>query len=322
MNKISVIMPAYNCEKFIAKAINSVLTQTYSNIELIIVDDASTDHTLAICKSVNDARIQLIHNNTNQGVSYSRNKGLENASGDYIFFLDSDDYIDHTLFETIFRIDNYSLYDFIVFGKTFDYNGISREVTLPLKQGAYYVTDIVKNKINAMLDVSIGVWITNKLYKRDIVGGTRFREDLTNGEDVQFGCELIKKTKRFYVLDSYGSFYNRDNEFSLSKMGVKNILKTYVLQINCHKDIVAHCNCRLGKAFYANYMRFLSYCFQKLITCTSLNNKQKAQAIGCFTDNYDFSNEIKHAKGNFENLLKDALLTKNFESLLEDKWKV
>lgn len=90
---VSIIMPAYNCEKYIAESINSVLMQSYKNYELIIIDDGSKDKTVEIIKnfSLRDSRLKICINKKNQGVSYSRNKGIEIAVGEWIAFLDSDD---------------------------------------------------------------------------------------------------------------------------------------------------------------------------------------------------------------------------------------
>jgi teichuronic acid biosynthesis glycosyltransferase TuaG len=90
---VSIVMPAYNCEKIIMEAINSVLAQTYKNWELLILDDGSKDNTLQIIKnfSQKESRIKVIPNGKNMGVSATRNRGIELASGDWIAFLDSDD---------------------------------------------------------------------------------------------------------------------------------------------------------------------------------------------------------------------------------------
>ena len=90
---VSIIMPAYNCEKYVADSINSVLEQTYKNYELIIIDDGSQDKTVEIIKyySLKDSRIKIYLNENNQGVSYSRNRGISEAMGEWISFLDSDD---------------------------------------------------------------------------------------------------------------------------------------------------------------------------------------------------------------------------------------
>src|SRR5574344_1285690 len=94
INKISVIMPAYNTEKYIGEAIESILSQTYQNQELIIINDGSSNRTKEIVENYkkNDSRIILI-NKTNQGVAAARNDALSIASGDWICILDSDDYL-------------------------------------------------------------------------------------------------------------------------------------------------------------------------------------------------------------------------------------
>ena len=97
--KFSIIIPAYNVEKYIAKTIVSILSQKYNNFELIVVDDGSYDNTVNIIKKFDDSRIKLFCQK-NSGVSSARNKGISESSGDYIVFVDSDDYIeDWTLLE-------------------------------------------------------------------------------------------------------------------------------------------------------------------------------------------------------------------------------
>lgn len=97
MNKkeaiVSIIMPAYNCEKYVVEAINSVLAQTYKNWELLVLDDGSKDNTLQVIKefSKKDSRIKALPNGKNMGVSATRNRGIELATGEWIAFLDSDD---------------------------------------------------------------------------------------------------------------------------------------------------------------------------------------------------------------------------------------
>lgn len=89
--QVSVVMPAFNASLFISEAIRSVLSQTYSNLELIIIDDCSTDNTVKIVETFTDPRIRLIRNSKNSGISVSRNKGINSAKGEWIAFLDSDD---------------------------------------------------------------------------------------------------------------------------------------------------------------------------------------------------------------------------------------
>ena len=92
---ISIIVPVYNAEKYLNRCISSLLNQTYYNLEIILVNDGSTDNSKKICENAakNDSRIKLI-NSVNEGVSLARNKGLKEANGDYISFVDSDDYVE------------------------------------------------------------------------------------------------------------------------------------------------------------------------------------------------------------------------------------
>ena len=91
---ISVIIPVYNVEKYLDKCIKSVIAQTFSSLEILLIDDGSTDNSGAMCDSyaLNDARIRVIHKQ-NGGLSDARNRGIEEASGHYLSFIDSDDYI-------------------------------------------------------------------------------------------------------------------------------------------------------------------------------------------------------------------------------------
>ncbi len=88
MPLISIIVPLYNAEKYIETCINSILTQTFQNFEVIVVDDCSTDRSLEIVRNYQDPRIKIIHQFTNSGESSSRNLGLANARGKYVYFMD------------------------------------------------------------------------------------------------------------------------------------------------------------------------------------------------------------------------------------------
>lgn len=100
MSKVSVIMPIYNAEKYLSEAIESVLNQTYTNFELLLINDASTDRSKEICRkySKKDSRIVLLDNNSvSHGPGPTRNIGLDYATGEYIYFMDADDWIDQRL---------------------------------------------------------------------------------------------------------------------------------------------------------------------------------------------------------------------------------
>ena len=100
---ISVVVNVFNGEKYIKKCLDSIINQTYKNIEILIVNDGSTDKTLEVCKSIKDKRIRII-DQKNIGISLSRNVGMDNSKGDYIFFVDSDDFIEKDTIEYLYNL--------------------------------------------------------------------------------------------------------------------------------------------------------------------------------------------------------------------------
>lgn len=109
MPRISVIMPLYNAEAFVRKAIESILQQSYKDFELLLIDDCSTDNTLDVVSSIKDSKIKIINNKKNEGIAFSRNKGLELADGQYIALMDDDDLTVPNRFET--QIDYLELHN-------------------------------------------------------------------------------------------------------------------------------------------------------------------------------------------------------------------
>ena len=99
--KVSIIIPVYNGSKFIRRVLYSILIQSYSNYEVIIVDDASTDNTLDIIKEFTDHRIKIITHSENKGVGVARQTALKNATGDFVVFVDSDDVIKDDFLQTL-----------------------------------------------------------------------------------------------------------------------------------------------------------------------------------------------------------------------------
>ena len=111
MDKISVVVPVYNVEKYLRKCIDSIINQTYKNLEIILVDDGSPDKCGEICDEYakKDNRVKVIHKK-NAGVSSARNDGIDNATGEYIIFVDSDDWLEDNAIEIM--VDKLNEYDY------------------------------------------------------------------------------------------------------------------------------------------------------------------------------------------------------------------
>ena len=170
MELISVIVPVYNVESYVAECIESIQNQTYMNLEIILVDDGSKDMSGDICDqyAAYDERIKVIHQE-NGGLSAARNTGIEAANGDYISFVDSDDYIGLTLFEDMLQLlKEYDL-DIIEFTAFRDKSGDIIEGCNDGQLEIYSKEDALRL---AMHDCFVAAW--SKLYKRSTIGDVRF----------------------------------------------------------------------------------------------------------------------------------------------------
>ena len=159
-NKVSIIIPIYNSNKYLKECLDSIINQTYSNLEIILIDDGSKDNSFDICEEYakKDKRIILKKKN-NEGVSATRNLGIEICTGKYILFIDSDDYCNENMIEKI--LYNSQKNDLIICG----YNKIykNKKVHYIVKNKEKNIEDMVIN------DESVGGYLWNKLFKTSII---------------------------------------------------------------------------------------------------------------------------------------------------------
>lgn len=211
----------YNSEKFINRAIRSLLNQTYKNFEIILVNDCSTDQTLLVCEKYIKSNIKLFDLDKNLGVSNARNIGLQNAKGEYVLFLDSDDWLDRN---TLYLLkENIKNSDMLVYGVV--YNRNDKQVAQPLPTiGKFSVTDLFSMG-STLFDVSILHWVTNKVFKLSIIrkNNLLFDQTLKMGEDLDFCMKYLEKIKFINVLDEYLYYYDRTNNRSLTNSNIKSL---------------------------------------------------------------------------------------------------
>jgi glycosyltransferase family protein len=174
--KISVIIPVYNKEKYVTKTIESVLNQTYKNLEIIIINDASTDNSKAICESFKDERIVMINNPKNLGAGATRNLGLSKVTGDFISFVDADDYICEDYYETLYKMieDNNADIAECDFRRVKDYNF---DFAKPENEEIRITNNVEKLKELYSEDEdeyvkTVVIW--NKIYKKELFNGVQY----------------------------------------------------------------------------------------------------------------------------------------------------
>lgn len=189
---ISVIVPVYNNEKFIDKCIASIVNQTYPNLEIIIVDDGSVDNTPAICDAWadKDSRIRVIHKE-NGGVSSAKDLGVRNAMGEYIGFVDSDDWIDKDMYTVLAELIACNGADIACCGIVQEY--FDREgVNVYDKDFLLHGEDIMKSYIS---DVFITPENANKLYKKQLFADVSFSSGIAYAEDFLVNYYLLKQCR-------------------------------------------------------------------------------------------------------------------------------
>ncbi len=191
---ISVIVPVFNAEKTLRQCVDSVLGQDNRDFELLLIDDGSKDSSPTICDEVaaKNNRVKIFHKK-NGGVSSARNLGIDNAQGEWITFIDADDYISESYFDTIGKYDE----DILIKGyKKFDNVGIifGREIE-ELLSNRDFSDFISRNITDSLLRCP---WA--KFYKRSLIGDLRFLTDMKIGEDAWFVFKYLAKCKSFAVL--------------------------------------------------------------------------------------------------------------------------
>ena len=205
-HKFSIVVPVYNVEKYLQNCIDSILAQTYENFELILVNDGSTDGCLNICNNnaSHDKRIVLI-NQTNQGLLAARRVGIRHASGDYIVHIDSDDYCDRSLLETINNRILETNADLILYGYNLVDDLFNVKKTVLLSTYLDCLENVSKERlIEVMIDTTElnNIWI--KCAKRSIVdvdNDYRVYGRLMMGEDVLQSMSLIENACRIVGID-------------------------------------------------------------------------------------------------------------------------
>lgn len=208
---ISVIIPVYKVEKFLKRCVESVLNQSYTNFEIILVDDGSPDNCGKICDDYakKDARISVIHKK-NGGLSSARNAGLDVAKGEWIFFIDSDDCIKEETFEELIKYSEKGKYDVVVGQMAHLYAGNHIK-----KCKLYeYSNDIEKIRKDAIID-KVPNYICSKLIKSFIFENLRFPLN-QKSEDLYICPYVFMKAKSAIVIPKAYYLYSRENENSIS----------------------------------------------------------------------------------------------------------
>jgi len=212
--KVSVVVPVYNAEKYLDTCVQSILGQTYSNLELILINDGSSDRSGEICERYAYENNNVIYKHqSNAGVSAARNVGLETALGDYIVFVDSDDRIKSNMIMSLVEAIENNQADLCVCG----YDVIIDSIIKPITLAAKFVSgkDEIAGYFADHFAEAVASSVCCKLYKRSIIQH-KFDTQLSMGEDLFFNLEYVQQINSVVTISEALYVYDRTNENSLT----------------------------------------------------------------------------------------------------------
>ncbi len=208
MPKISIIIPVYNAEKYLRKCIESVIAQTFKDWEAILINDGSKDSSLAVCYeyATKDKRISVI-DKTNGGPSSARNRGLEQARGEYIYFIDADDWIESNALEILYFNSDNGYFDIVFVGFVREYSNGNMEYSYAYDADTY---SLPKESIICHLykEQAYG-WICTKMLKKEIIEkyNIRFDESIELWEDEMFTSEYLNHVSSVRAINNHPYHY-------------------------------------------------------------------------------------------------------------------
>lgn len=234
---ISVIVPVYNVEKYLERCVKSIAAQTYKDLEILLIDDGSTDKSGKMCDDFQqtDSRIKAFHKQ-NGGLSDARNYGIEHSAGEFISFVDSDDYIDEKMLETLHRLITENDADLAVCSAMDVFEG--KEVT-QVKE----IKEFNLNKVESYKYMLRGDGIPsacNKLYKRQTVGDVRFPAGKLY-EDGFFTPQILKRVEKTAVTSKPMYYYFRRADSITTKPFRKGDLDVIEAYDKCVKQVKELC---------------------------------------------------------------------------------
>lgn len=223
MAEVSMIVPVYQVEKYIAQCIESVLNQTFQDFELILIDDGSKDHSGVICDSyaAKDDRILVIHTE-NKGAAAARNAGLDRASGRYITFLDGDDYLAENMIARLYEVIAHSEYDMVVSDFLNLLPDEKDNFTVHLQERTVTGREVLEHLKN---EKNYGLWtiVWNKIYKREVLENLRFPAG-KYFEDEFFANQLYLNSNLIHVIPDVLCYHRVLSSSTMNTLKTENYL--------------------------------------------------------------------------------------------------
>ncbi|MCE5235907.1 MAG: glycosyltransferase family 2 protein [Clostridiaceae bacterium] len=324
----SIVMPAYNVERSLEEAASSVLAQTFSDFELLLVDDASPDRSGAICDALQgeDARVRAIHLAENGGLSRARNAGLDAARGRYVYFMDSDDVVDKTLLESAHASLERSPAQAVMFGmreEYYDENGRLRTVREVRYKDVLLRGGALRREIVLIEGGSLFGYACNKAYSRGLIEahGLRF-ETVTLIEDVRFNAAFFARAESLNCLSTAPYHYKKRGGESLTAKFAPDYYALHMERVQLIKTMYVDWgmyDAKVKRALAAVYARFaLSALARNCDRRAHMSFKARRNFVEELLSSELYRELMPHArpKGGYARLASAVLASKNAAAIL------
>lgn len=287
--KVSIIVPVFQAEDTIERCIKSLINQSYENIEVVLIDDGSSDNSADKCVEWErkDNRVKLVCMNQNKGVSVARNRGLDSMTGDYFCFLDSDDYLEEDMIRSMVEKALSEASDICICGfKRENYGKIIKEIN-SVQICAVSIEDFFYEYFWLLFNNHILHNIGTKLYKKRIVDDNqiRFNEEIGIKEDISFALEYLKHCE---VISSVSESYYiyTSNEKSI----MHNYVKNYDAGLKYYANIILNMDCLDEEIVHYSLMKdsFGLYIVEMIFPKITIKGISKLNSLVC--DNYSWKN--------------------------------
>lgn len=292
--KISVIVPVYNVEQYLERCVDSIINQTYTNLEIILVNDGSTDNSGKLCDELakKDERIRVIHKE-NGGLSDARNRGIDEAESDLVGFIDSDDYIDSDMYEVLLKNLNNTDADLSMCALYDVYNNTPEAQVTNKETWELSSEQAIKMVMEAKI---LSVTAVNKLYRKSLFTDLKFEVGKI-AEDAFIMIKLLDKCEKIVATNEKKYYYvHRENSITTQKFSTKflNVIEAYEQNSNIIlekypklKDVA---QTRMNWAYF--------YVLDRLLLDDNYNDKELENEL------------ISYLKNHRKDILNDPLFTK------------
>lgn len=318
MNKtVSIVVPIYNVENYLEKCINSIVDQTYRELEIILVDDGSKDGSPDICNNwkEKDSRIRVIHK-VNGGLSSARNAGLEVASGEYIMFEDSDDWLENDIVEKCVERIEKDDSDMVIFGyKKVDEKG--KELgSFTFGNKTYSQEELSEQLHRRILEMSFG-YAWNKLYRLSVIKESGVKNDLKviDREDLHFNLKLLVNINKISFIEEIGYNYLQRRTSLLHNYDTKRLDGVNIFVEKMHSLSWNDSKSEM-KVFNMTVLHYISDCIVKnIIWNKNLRKKEAVNTMQGIVDRLKYKNELFYDMDNprYLNILYKAIKEDNMK---------